>query len=151
VHERRSQLLETAERQITELLALLSATDHEVLHRPCPGREKLDDGTIGAVARHTADNYVRIAAFVQTIDTIPRREASGSARGSTGSNSAHRPVQASRPPARRLAAAIIKAGRLRLTAVALGGGLRTSGQVAVTWYRATGSSIPFSVTSCQGS
>jgi hypothetical protein len=30
------------------------------LHLPCAGREKLGDGTVGAVAMHTADNYLRI-------------------------------------------------------------------------------------------
>ncbi len=41
-----------------------------MLRRPCPGREKLGDGTIGAAARHTADNYERIADFVQTSDRM---------------------------------------------------------------------------------
>ncbi len=72
--ERAEQLLATAEGQIGELTELLSTLDQAALRRPCRGREKLGDGTIGAAARHTADNYQRIAAFVQTRD---RMSASG--------------------------------------------------------------------------
>ncbi|MDQ6803443.1 MAG: hypothetical protein M3065_00430 [Actinomycetota bacterium] len=31
---------------------------------PCPGREELGDGTVAACAMHTADNYHRIAGFL---------------------------------------------------------------------------------------
>ena len=31
---------------------------------PCPGREKLGDGTVAACALHTADSYHRIAGFI---------------------------------------------------------------------------------------
>jgi len=31
----------------------------------CPGREKLGDGTVAALALHTADSYLRIAGFLQ--------------------------------------------------------------------------------------
>jgi DinB superfamily len=68
VTERGKQLHATADRQIAELIALISAVDEVGLRRPCPGREKLGDGTVAAAARHTADNYQRIAAFVQTSD-----------------------------------------------------------------------------------
>src|SRR5450759_1151371 len=68
--ERAQQLSATAEGQIAELIELLSTFDQAALRRPCPGREKLGDGTIGAAARHTADNYQRIAALVQTSDRI---------------------------------------------------------------------------------
>lgn len=71
--ERAQELSATADRQIGELIGLLSTLDHAALRRPCPGREKLGDGTIGAVARHTADNYQRIAAFVQTSDRMSAR------------------------------------------------------------------------------
>ena len=66
--ERAEQLHATADRQIAELIALISTLDEGALRRPCPGREKLGDGTIAAAARHTADNYQRIAGFVQTSD-----------------------------------------------------------------------------------
>lgn len=66
--ERGQELSATADRQIGALIGLLSTLDPAVLRRPCPGREKLGDGTIGAAARHTADNYKRIAGFVQTND-----------------------------------------------------------------------------------
>jgi hypothetical protein len=68
--ERAQQLSATADEQIAELIDLLRALDQAALRRPCPGREKLGDGTIGAAARHTAANYERIADFVQTSDQM---------------------------------------------------------------------------------
>src|SRR5450755_1160559 len=68
--QRAQELSATADRQIAELIDLLSPLDQAALRRPCPGREKLGDGTIGAAARHTADNYERIADFVQTSDQM---------------------------------------------------------------------------------
>ncbi|MHB8659605.1 MAG: hypothetical protein ACYC91_16970 [Solirubrobacteraceae bacterium] len=62
--ERGNQLLDTADRQISELTGLVSTCDEAALRLPCPGREKLGDGTIGACALHTSDNYHRIAGFV---------------------------------------------------------------------------------------
>jgi hypothetical protein len=64
--ERAEQLQAAADGQLAELIDLLSALDDSMLQRPCPGREKLGDGTVAANAQHTADNYQRIAAFVQT-------------------------------------------------------------------------------------
>jgi hypothetical protein len=68
--ERGKQLHATADQQITELIDLISTLDEAALRLPCPGREKLGDGTVGASARHTADNYRRIAGFVQTSDRM---------------------------------------------------------------------------------
>ena len=68
--DRGAELSATVDRQIAELIDLLSPLDQAALDRPCPGREKLGDGTIGAAARHTADNYERIAEFVQTSDRM---------------------------------------------------------------------------------
>ena len=68
--QRAHELSATADRQITELIDLFSTLDQAALRRPCLGREKLGDGTIGAAARHTADNYERIAGFVQTSDRM---------------------------------------------------------------------------------
>jgi hypothetical protein len=68
--ERGKQLHATADAQIAELIDLISTLDEATLRLPCPGREKLGDGTIAASARHTADNYQRIAAFVQTSDQM---------------------------------------------------------------------------------
>jgi hypothetical protein len=62
--ERATQLFQTADRQIADLIALLGAADDPALHAPCPGREKLGDGTVAAVAMHTADNYHRIAEYL---------------------------------------------------------------------------------------
>jgi hypothetical protein len=64
--ERGQELHATADAQIVELIGLMSTLDEATLRLPCPGREKLGDGTVAASARHTADNYQRIAAFVQT-------------------------------------------------------------------------------------
>jgi hypothetical protein len=74
VSERGTHLADTAERQITELLALLSTADEAVLRQPCQGREKLGDGTIGALARHIADSYLRIAAFLDGHDETPHAD-----------------------------------------------------------------------------
>jgi hypothetical protein len=68
--ERGKQLHATADTQIAGLIALISTLDEATLRLPCPGREKLGDGTIAAAARHTADNYQRIATFVQTSDPM---------------------------------------------------------------------------------
>jgi hypothetical protein len=70
VTDRAQQLQTTANHQISELIDLLSTLDQGALHRPCPSREKLGDGTIGAALLHTADNYQRIARFVQTSDRM---------------------------------------------------------------------------------
>jgi hypothetical protein len=69
--ERGTQLLQMADRQISELIDLLSGRDEAALSLPCPGREKLGDGTVGALATHTADNYVRIASFIAADATAP--------------------------------------------------------------------------------
>ena len=66
--DRGKQLFGTAEGQITELQVLLSTAAEAVLRNPCPGREKLGDGTVGAVAGHIADTYLRIAAFADGAD-----------------------------------------------------------------------------------
>jgi hypothetical protein len=68
--ERAQQLHAAAEQQIGELVDLVSTLDDAALRRPCPGREKLGDGTVAALARHTAENYQRIAAFVSTSDRM---------------------------------------------------------------------------------
>jgi hypothetical protein len=65
MNQRASQLQETANGQISELIGLISTRGEAALRLPCPGREKLGDGTVAACAMHTADNYHRIAAFLQ--------------------------------------------------------------------------------------
>jgi len=70
--ERANQLHATADRQIGKLLDLIATLDEETSRRPCPGRDKLGDGTVAANAGHTADNYERIAAFLTS-----SRHASG--------------------------------------------------------------------------
>jgi hypothetical protein len=68
--ERSQELHATADGQIAGLIDLVSTLDEAALRLPCPGREKLGDGTLAASVRHTADNYQRIAAFVQTSDRM---------------------------------------------------------------------------------
>jgi hypothetical protein len=68
--DRAEQLYTTANSQIEQLVALLSRIDDTTLRRPAPGRDKLGDGTIGALVAHTADNYQRIAEFVQASDRM---------------------------------------------------------------------------------
>ena len=68
--ERGQELSATADGQIAELIGLLSTLDQAALRRPCPGCEKLGEGTVGAAARHTAENYQRIAGFVQTSERM---------------------------------------------------------------------------------
>jgi hypothetical protein len=65
MNERGTQLQETANSQISELIDLISARGDGALRLPCRGRGKLGDGTVAACAMHTADNYHRIAAFLQ--------------------------------------------------------------------------------------
>jgi hypothetical protein len=62
--ERAIKLVEIADRQIRELIDLFSMSGDSVLSLPCPGREKLGDGTVAACALHSADSYDRIAAFI---------------------------------------------------------------------------------------
>jgi len=50
--------------QVDTLIELVSEFDDGDLRRPCPGREKLGDGSIGTLIAHTADNYLRIATLV---------------------------------------------------------------------------------------
>ena len=66
--ERGTQFFQMADGHLCELIDLLSTRDEAVLSLRCPGREKLDDGTVAACASHTADNYLRIAAFLRGED-----------------------------------------------------------------------------------
>ena len=68
--ERGNQLFETADGQISELMRLVWRVGETGLSLPCPGREKLGDGTVGALASHMADSYLRIAAFLQATDEM---------------------------------------------------------------------------------
>ena len=68
--ERGHELHATADEQIADLIAVISTVDEAALRLPCPGRDKLGDGTVGASLGHTTDNYQRIAGFVQTSDRM---------------------------------------------------------------------------------
>jgi hypothetical protein len=79
--ERRSQLFDTADRQLAELIGLLSSRGEDALSLPCPGRERMGDGTVAACASHTADRYERIAEFVRTAAQMIRASASAAKGG----------------------------------------------------------------------
>jgi hypothetical protein len=68
--QRTKELHVTADGQIVEMINLISGLDDSTLRLPCPGREKLGDGTVAAAAWHSANNYQRIAAFIQTSDQM---------------------------------------------------------------------------------
>ena len=73
--ERGKQLHAAADEQIAQLMGVVSILDEAALRRPCPGREKLGDGTVAASLRHTADNYQRMAVFVQSSDRMTAAHA----------------------------------------------------------------------------
>ena len=79
--ERGEQLHTIADQQITELADLIRTLDDAALRLPCPGRENLGDGTVGAFAQHTADNYRRIAAFVAASDRMSAGHVTGQPGG----------------------------------------------------------------------
>jgi hypothetical protein len=91
--ERAKQLHATADRQIAELIALITTLDEATFRLPFPCREKLGDGTVAASARHTADNYQRIAGFVHTSDRMSEGHAPNQQR-----RSSHPAVPARRQP-----------------------------------------------------
>jgi hypothetical protein len=64
---RAQHLADTADRQIAELVERLAAAGPAALSRACPGREKLGDGTVAAVAAHTTESYDVIARFVHAV------------------------------------------------------------------------------------
>jgi hypothetical protein len=69
------RLLETANGQISELIALLSAGGEAVLSHPVPGREKMGDGSLAACAMHTAERYQLIAEFLGAAGQMPASRA----------------------------------------------------------------------------
>ena len=81
--ERGIRLLRTADGQVSELIALFSDRDASALNLPCPRREKLGDGSVGALAAHTADNYLRIAGFLQSAGQVPDPPAGAERRHRT--------------------------------------------------------------------
>jgi hypothetical protein len=69
--DRGAHLARTADRQISELTEVLSTCGEAGLQLPCPGRERLGDGTVAACARHTTENYHRIAGFIRDDPIAP--------------------------------------------------------------------------------
>jgi hypothetical protein len=76
--ERAHELSAAADNQLDQLIKALNALDEAALARPCPGRDKLGDGTTGAAISHTADNYQRIAGFVETSNRMSTAHQRGS-------------------------------------------------------------------------
>ena len=91
--------------QIDKLVGLSEGWDDADLRRPCPGREKLGDGSVGSLLAHTTDNYLRIAAFL-----------GGDAPATEGDHrpSHHDPTEAADPDAlrHRLVRARVELGRI---------------------------------------
>lgn len=79
--ERGIQLHKTASGQISELIGVLATRCQDALSLPCPGREKIGDGTIAACALHTADRYQLIAEFLQAAGQKPSARAAATQRG----------------------------------------------------------------------
>lgn len=65
-----------ADAQIAEVIALVTSAGDAGLRLPCPGREKLADGSVGAVAAHVARSYEAIG------DLVARRAARSARAGS---------------------------------------------------------------------
>jgi hypothetical protein len=81
MNQRAGQLHATADGQIAALIDLIPTVSDAMLRQPCPGREKLGDGTIGALIAHTTDNYQRIGSFVATSDKMSSRHSNGTRDG----------------------------------------------------------------------
>jgi hypothetical protein len=79
--ERASDLRLTADRQIAALIELVARLDDATMRLPCPGRQKLGDGTVAASAQHAGDNYQQIAMFLHTGDRMSAPHASHRHRG----------------------------------------------------------------------
>jgi hypothetical protein len=60
---RAEALHSTATGQVDTLIEFVAGLDDADLRKPCPGREKLGDGTVGTLVAHTTANYLRIASF----------------------------------------------------------------------------------------
>ncbi len=61
--QRAEHVAAAAYQQIEQLLSFVKDQTPETLKRPCPGRQKLGDGSLGAFLSHMTDNYQRIADF----------------------------------------------------------------------------------------
>jgi DinB family protein len=94
-----------AAQQIDTLIEFAADLDTADLRRPCPGRERLGDGSVGTLLAHTTDNYLRIAAFL-------RGEASPTEGGHRPGH--HGPTKAADPDElrHRLARARVELGRI---------------------------------------
>jgi hypothetical protein len=80
MRERAVQLFAELDAQIGELLDLLSAADEIALSRPCPGREKLGDGTVAACAPHTVERYQTIAQFLVSASEMTAQHSAAGPR-----------------------------------------------------------------------
>ena len=97
MNQRALSLRRSADEQIGTLIALLSTAGDGALHLPCPGREKLGDGTVGAFASHTTENYQRIAAFIAAPESTAGGHAHGFATGNATREAILERLQAARP------------------------------------------------------
>lgn len=72
---RAQRLHDAADSQVAQLAELLAGLGDTRLRRPCPGRARLGDGSVAAVALLTTGSYEQIAEFVTVARTgaAPRR------------------------------------------------------------------------------
>lgn len=91
--ERATQLFDTADGQLSEIIVLISSAGEAALSLPCPGREKMGDGTVAACVAHTADRYRKIAEFLQVASRMSgaraRHQMPGFLRGRGHGPGAH--------------------------------------------------------------
>jgi hypothetical protein len=90
--ERGRTLAALAEAQIDELTNLIATREDSFLRLPCPGREKLGDGSVAASAMHVAGNYRRIAMFAVEAASV----RTGDAGHSNGRSAPSPPPRATR-------------------------------------------------------
>ena len=72
---RAQRLHQAADSQVAQLAELLAGLGDAGLRRPCPGRARLGDGSVAAVALLTTGSYEQIAEFVTAARpaSAPRR------------------------------------------------------------------------------
>ena len=80
---RAQRLHEAADGQVMQVVELLAAVGDAGLRRPCPGRARLGDGSVAAVALLTTSSYEQIAAFV-TGAAQPRTDRHREVHDATG-------------------------------------------------------------------
>jgi hypothetical protein len=122
--DRGAQLARTAERQISQLTEILSTGGEAALRLPCPGRERMGDGTVAAVAEHITENYHRIAGLIRDDPVTGDRAEHGHDTGSSAESISLRALLARLAAARDVVAALAGVADNQLDSVPSAGALR---------------------------